>query len=293
MDDVDLDDVDLEFDLDVVELPKPKKTEEVRLELAETKRPEPPTRFEDYGQEAAHMMALMVKGYCPHLLLYGPPGVGKTTSLLLLAKKRLEQAGLPLEGHLLEVNASKDNSVEVIEQLVKRFSETKAASLLALRRDKVQRIVLLDEAECMSAEAQRAVLPLLDLPNVTFFVTCNCDKKLVPELRASMLSLNFPALKQEGDLWTNGDARALQSGGISVAEVQKLLEHLKSNESHSWKTQRVMETPGYLGQVLECMTWCLDPSESSSVWEELAGVERFLMHCNDKRFAAAMLAAVF
>lgn len=66
-------------------------------------------------------------GNMPHLLLAGPPGIGKTTSISCLATQLLGLGGnkeLAAEG-VLELNASDDRGLEVVRQRIKTFASKK------------------------------------------------------------------------------------------------------------------------------------------------------------------------
>src|SRR4030066_328004 len=59
----------------------------------------------------------------PHLLLVGPPGVGKTTSILCLAR---DLYGPGYLNYTLELNASDERGIDVIRDKVKNFASTVA-----------------------------------------------------------------------------------------------------------------------------------------------------------------------
>ena len=57
----------------------------------------------------------------PHLLLYGPPGIGKTSIILALVK---EMFGVDYKKVILELNASDDRGIDKVREKIKKFAET-------------------------------------------------------------------------------------------------------------------------------------------------------------------------
>jgi replication factor C subunit 3/5 len=65
------------------------------------------------------------ENWLPHLLLYGPPGTGKTSTILAVARKLY---GAQYQNMILELNASDDRGIEVVQQQIQDFASTKSIS---------------------------------------------------------------------------------------------------------------------------------------------------------------------
>lgn len=94
---------------------------------AEKHRPQ--TLEEVVGHEAAvsRLQALAGGGGggAPHLLLSGPPGVGKTSALHCLARQLLQDN---YKLALLELNASNERGIDVVRNKIKMFAQQKVST---------------------------------------------------------------------------------------------------------------------------------------------------------------------
>jgi replication factor C small subunit len=109
----------------------------------------------------------------PHLLFSGAPGVGKTT----LAKILINELEID-DFDVLEINASRENSVDNVREKITGFVQTMPFGEF--------KIVLLDEADYISPNGQAALRGVMETYANTarFILTCNYPNKIIPALHS-------------------------------------------------------------------------------------------------------------
>ncbi|KAG0464585.1 hypothetical protein HPP92_018749 [Vanilla planifolia] len=186
----------------------------------------------------------------PHLLLYGPPGTGKTSTILALARKLY---GGQYQNMILELNASDDRGIEVVRQQIQDFASARSLSFGAKFSVK---LVLLDEADAMTKDAQFALRRVIEkhTKSTRFALICNNVNKIIPALQSRCTRFRFAPLdaahvrerlqyvvKSEGlDVDGNGLAALVR---LSNGDMRKTLNILQSTQMAS---QHVTEEAVYL-----------------------------------------------
>lgn len=107
----------------------------------------------------------------PHMLLKGPPGVGKTTIALAIKNE--------LGCDFLEINASDENGIDVVRGKIKSFMSTTGLS-------GKQKLILLDEADATSDEFQTGLRRMMEKyeQNCHIILTCNFPHKIIEPIKS-------------------------------------------------------------------------------------------------------------
>lgn len=171
-------------------------------------------------------------GSLPHLLFHGPPGTGKTSTVLALAKKLF---GTSFTHMVLELNASDARGIDVVRDEIQSFSST---SRPATGRFK---LVIMDECDSMTKDAQFALRRIMEryTRHTRFCLIGNYASKIIPALQSRCTKFRFapinPALvnqrlryiaSEENIKATQGSLEAIQR--LGNGDMRKTLNIFQS-----------------------------------------------------------------
>lgn len=150
-----------------------------------------PKRIEDYifhdDHQKSFVQKMLEEKSIPHLLFSGPAGAGKTC----LAQILIQEMNLD-ESDVLVINASDENSVDIIRDKIKSFVVTFAMGPF--------KVVHLEEADYLTPNAQGILRRLMEefSDYARFILTCNYDHKIIPPIKSRCQHLQFkPADKND------------------------------------------------------------------------------------------------
>ena len=143
-----------------------------------------PKRFEDIiGQEiiVRRIKAFVENKNIPHLLLAGPPGIGKSTIALVVAR---ELFGENWRENFLELNASNDRGINVVREQVKDFARTKSIGNVPFK---------------ITRDAQQALRRTMEQYSNTcrFILSCNYSSKILEPIQSRCTVFRFKPLEKE------------------------------------------------------------------------------------------------
>jgi replication factor C small subunit len=140
--------------------------------------------FRDAGQKK-QILTWIKDGSIPHLLLSGTPGIGKTT----LAKLLLHELEIP-EYDILEMNASRERGISEVRDRITNFIQMMPFGPF--------KVVLLDEADYLTPEAQAAMRGVMEEYSNTsrFILTCNHPNKIIPAIHSRCQQMHFASIDQ-------------------------------------------------------------------------------------------------
>ncbi|CAM9262875.1 unnamed protein product [Hapterophycus canaliculatus] len=124
----------------------------------------------------------------PNMILHGPPGSGKTTSILAIANSFYE--GGNLATMTLELNAGDARGIDTIRDQIHHFTQ---CSSVTEQATKAVKLIILDEADGLTGCAQRALRHLIETSGdrARFCLCCNYISKLSTGLRSRCTSFSF------------------------------------------------------------------------------------------------------
>ena len=143
------------------------------------------------SETVERLKVIAAEGNMPNLIIAGPPGTGKTTSVTCLARAML---GPAYKEALLELNASDDRGIDVVRNKIKLFAQKKVT--LPAGRHK---IVILDEADAMTKAAQQALRRTMEIYSATtrFALACNNSTKIIEPIQSRAAILRYTKLSNE------------------------------------------------------------------------------------------------
>jgi replication factor C small subunit len=146
-----------------------------------------------------------------NLLFYGPPGVGKTTIALSLAKHLY---GDKYSEYTLELNASDERGIKMVRERIKTF-----AKLLCDSSVFPFKLIILDEADALTNDSQYALRRIIDdfSHSTRFIIICNYLNKLINPIISRFRTFQFKQI-------------SLSSANIILQKIIKKEKLVVSNE---------------------------------------------------------------
>ncbi len=126
----------------------------------------------------------------PHLLFSGSAGVGKTTVALCISKQVLDDRW---QTYTLELNASDERGINMVRERVKKFSR------YAGLEDIPFKIIILDEADEMTADAQTALRRIIEdtSEHCRFILIANNISKIIAPIQSRCAVFKFTAIPEK------------------------------------------------------------------------------------------------
>lgn len=126
----------------------------------------------------------------PHCIFAGPPGTGKTTAALCLAR---DLYGGSYRDRIMELNASDSRGINVVRETVKTFARVRSIGDISFK------IMVLDEADNMTSDAQQALRRTMERYTETcrFILIANYSGKIIEPIQSRCAPFRFTYLPRE------------------------------------------------------------------------------------------------
>jgi replication factor C subunit 2/4 len=153
-----------------------------------------PKKIEDiiHQEDIVNVLKTTLKtGELPHLLLYGQPGVGKTSTILAFARQLF---GPKISNQrIIELNASDDRGIGVVRNTIITFAKTAIGNTDPNYPCPPYKLIILDEADAMTTEAQSALRKVMEeFSELTrFCFICNYINQIIDPIASRCMKFRF------------------------------------------------------------------------------------------------------
>jgi replication factor C small subunit len=157
---------------------------------AEKYRPKILDEMVDQKEIVERLRSFVRSRNVPHCIFAGPPGTGKTTAALCLARGLY---GAAYREHIMELNASDERGINVVRETVKTFARVRSIGEIPFK------IMVLDEADNMTSDAQQALRRTMERYTETcrFILIANYSGKIIEPIQSRCAPFRFTYLPRE------------------------------------------------------------------------------------------------
>lgn len=238
-----------------------------------------PDKVEDVAHQEEVVQTLqksIEKGSVPHLLFHGPPGTGKTTTILAFARALY---GPELyRSRILELNASDERGIRVVREKIKTFAQGAVGGQKTPGYPCPRfKLVILDEADTMTPEAQSALRRMIEnYAKVTrFCLICNYVTRVIEPLASRCAKFRFKPLPMESMRSRVGQIAASESVRINDSTITTILQcsngDMRKAVTFLQSAHQICPPEGEVSSdIIIDISGKLPPDVMSGVWQSMA-----------------------
>jgi replication factor C small subunit len=179
----------------------------------------------------------------PHLLFTGAAGIGKTTTAICLAREIL---GDNWKRDTLELNASDERGIKMVRERVKEFASIMKLSLNQSENERPFKIIILDEADEMTSDAQTSLRRIIEDSSKTtrFIFICNYLSHIIEPIQSRCVVFRFS--KVPANEVVEYLKFICKNEGVKFEEkaLHKIYEHTNGDLRHSINILQAASTNG-------------------------------------------------
>jgi replication factor C subunit 2/4 len=130
-------------------------------------------------------------GNLPHLLFYGPSGTGKTSTVLAIVNELF--GPIKVRDRVIELNASDERGINIVRYKIISFAKNAIGSRDPNYLCPPYKIIILDEADAMTTEAQSALRKVMEnMSNIArFCFICNYINQIIEPIASRCMKFRF------------------------------------------------------------------------------------------------------
>ena len=177
----------------------------------------------------------------PHLLFSGSAGVGKTTAAICISNQVL---GEYAKEYTLELNASDERGIGMVREKVKKFSR------FAGMADAPWKLIILDEADEMTSDAQTALRRIIEdtAQYCRFILIANNISKIIEPIQSRCATFKFTAIPEEDVISRLGEIAKKEKVKADKKGLKAIYDYSEGDLRHAIN---LMQAAASLGDITE------------------------------------------
>lgn len=167
-------------------------------------------------------------GNIPHMLFYGSPGTGKSSTALALCRQLFGKKYF--SDRVLELNASDERGIKVVRGKIKEFAKKKIHKVNDSSYGHIcpdYKVIILDEADALTDDSQSALRRIIEKYSATtrFFLICNFISKINGALISRCAKYCFKYLTSKTVIQCLRNISKKENFNISLKDIKKIIDY--------------------------------------------------------------------